>query len=285
MKSTTMILMILISGMCAGCMETHLEEEEKISVVVTIPPLAEFVEKIGGYKVRVMVMVPPGADPHAYEPTPGQLEEVSHAMIYVKVGSGIEFELTWMDNLLEMNRSMFIVDCSRGIQLIPSGDSVSSSFDPHIWLSPRNAQIMVQTIYEALIFLDPEHEGYYEENTRSYIAELSTLDEELTQIFSRSPGKKIMVLHPAWTYFCSEYGIQQIPIEKEGKEPTPKGIAQVVEQARLYGITVIIASPEFNTESAEVIAREIDGRVVLVSPLEKSYTQMLYTFAQACMEV
>lgn len=284
MNRTGMIFMVMLCGMCAGCINQYPEEGERIQVVVTIPPLAEFVERVGGSAVQVTVMVPPGADPHTYEPTPGQLEEVSHAMVYVKVGSGIEFELAWMDNLLDMNKFMLVVDCSQGIQLIPSGEPDSLSYDPHIWLSPRNAQIMVQTICEALISLDPENEGYYKENKEAYITELITLDEELKRIFSGSAGKKIMVIHPAWTYFCRDYGIQQIPIEREGKEPTPRGIAEVIEQAHLYGITVIVASPEFNTESAEVIAREIGGRVILVSPLEKSYTQMLYRFVQACME-
>jgi zinc transport system substrate-binding protein len=251
-------------------------------VVVTIPPIAEFVEQVGGSAIQVEVMVPPGASPHTHEPTPGQLEKVSEAALYVKVGSGIEFELTWMNDLLEMNRSMLVVDCSQDIQLISSGES--NSYDPHIWLSPRNAQIMVHTICEGLITIDPDHETSYTANRDTYIEELKALDEQLTNIFSESTTKKIMVFHPAWTYFCRDYDLQQVPIEKEGKEPTPRGIQELIEQARRYEISVIVASPEFSTETAEVIAHEIGGKVILVSPLEKSYADMLYTFAQAFEE-
>jgi len=275
------ILIICLFSCCAG---QHPPEKESLSVMVTIPPLAEFVEKVGGSAVQVKIMVPPGASPHTYEPTPGQLKEVSEAALYVKVGSGIEFELTWLDDLLAMNPSMQVVDCSQGIQLISSGPSDSP--DPHIWLSPRNAQIMVQTIYEGLLSVDEnsEHEASFTANRDAYITELQGLDDELSRVFAAVTPKKIMVLHPAWTYFCKEYGLQQIPIEREGKEPTAQGLTELIEQARTWGITVIVAAPEMNTEPAEIIAREIGGRVVLVSPLEKSYCDMLYTFAHAFTE-
>ncbi len=257
--------------------QTEKEIGKRIGVVVSILPQAEFVEKIGGDKVQVTVMVPPGASPHTYEPTPSQLKEVSRAKIYVKVGSGVEFELAWMDKIISVNEGMFVADCSRSIGLIEKGRGV----DPHIWLSPRNAKVMVENIYQGLIQIDPANQEYYVKNKEKYLQELDELDKEIIQALSGKKNKKIMVYHPAWAYFCRDYGLEQIPIEKEGKEPTPQGVASLIKQAKENNIRVIFASPQFSTKSAETIAKEIGGEVVLISPLEKNYLENMRKIAEA----
>ena len=253
------------------------KNEEKIGVAVSILPQAEFVERIGGDKVKVTVMVPPGASSHTYEPTPSQLKEVSKAKMYAKVGSGIEFELAWMDKIASVNKKMLIVDCSKGIKLIDN--------DPHIWLSPRNAKIMVENIYQGLIKIDPANQEYYARNKEKYLQELDKLDNEITQALSGKKNRKIMVYHPAWAYFCRDYDLEQIPIEKEGKEPTPQGIASLIKQARENNITVVFASPQFNTKTAETIAKEINGKVVLIDPLAENYLENMRKVAEAFAEV
>jgi len=161
----------------------------KMRVVVTIVPLAEFVEKVGGDRVLVTIMVPPGASPHTYEPTPGQLINVSDSEIYFKVGSGVEFELTWMDNILELNKNMSLVDCSKGIELIEN--------DPHIWLSPVNAITMVENIYDGLVQIDPNNASYYQQNKDAYISDLNRLDLEINQSLSGIENRNLMVYHPS----------------------------------------------------------------------------------------
>ncbi|GAH25406.1 unnamed protein product, partial [marine sediment metagenome] len=275
--------------------------EEKIRVVVSILPQAEFVERVGGDKVEVpvMVIVPPGASPHTYEPTPGQLEEISKAEIYAKVGSGIEFELAWMDKIIKMNEEMLVVDCARGVKFIAArykyGEAVVyyeynesdkaksdlKGIDPHIWLSPANAKVMVENIYEGLIEIDPQSKEYYKKNLESYLSELDKVDDEIIQTFSGKKNKKIIVFHPTWAYFAKDYGIEQIPIEEGGKEPTAEGMRNLINQAKEYNLKVIFASPEFSTQSAKAIANEIDGEVVLVSPLEKNYVENIRKVARA----
>ena len=273
--------------------------EEKIRVVVSIPPQAEFVERVGGDRVIVTVMVPPGASPHTYEPTPGQLEEISKAKIYAKVGSGIEFELAWMDKIIKMNGEMLVVDCASRVKLFAvsykygeaavyyeydESDEAKSDLkgiDPHIWLSPANAKIMVENIYEGLVQIDPQRKEYYKKNLNIYLLELDKLDDEIVQTFSGKENKKIIVFHPTWAYFAKDYGIEQIPIEEDGKEPTAKGIEDLISQAKEYNIKVIFASPEFSTKSAETVAREIGGEVFLVSSLKKDYLENMRKAAEA----
>jgi zinc transport system substrate-binding protein len=249
---------------------------EKIGVIVSILPQAEFAEKVGRDRINVTVMVPPGANPHTYEPTPGQLKEVSRAELYLKVGSGVEFELAWMDKIAEINRSINIVNCSEGISLIGK--------DPHIWLSVINAIIMVENIYEGLIEIDPGNKDFYYRNKNDYQQELSSLDDLINEILKDKKNRKIMVYHPAWTYFSDSYSLEQIPIEEEGKEPTMGGMKKILEQARQYNIKVIFASPEISAKSAEVIASEIGGSVILISPLEKDYINNMKSITEAFAE-
>ncbi len=174
----TMILL-----MAAGCIqqqETVVPADNgttPLTVAVTILPQKQFVERIAGENAHVIVLVPPGADPHTHEPTPKQLEDISKASVYFKVGSGIEFERAWMDKLSGVNPRMTVVDTSTGVQLIsgdhvPDGSEVQGGADPHIWLSPKNAKIMVENTYQGLARADPVHKAEYRANTDAYLREL-----------------------------------------------------------------------------------------------------------------
>jgi len=253
----------------------------KIGVVVTVGPQEEFVKRVGGDLVNVTVMVPPGADPHTYEPLPNQMKQVQEAQIYFQVGSDVEFELSWMDKLTSINPQMKLVNTSTGIQLIPNTAESEEGSDPHVWVSPRNAKVMVENIYQNLTLADPENKDYYTKNRDEYLNELDELDKNITQRLSGKNNTKIMVYHPAWAYFCKDYNLQQISIQQDGKEPTPQALASLVDTARRENIKVIFVSPEFSTSNAKVIANEIDGKVVLVDPLSKDYLKNMQKVAEA----
>jgi zinc transport system substrate-binding protein len=283
------IILIAIGCICgllllsAGCIQQP-EKNNGIGVVVTILPQAEFVQRIAGERCRITVMVPPGADPHTYEPTPSKLVEVSTAQMYIKVGSPIEFELSWMNKILSMNENMLVVDSSKGIILINSTDEDEPGMDPHIWTSVRNTEIIVQNIYQGLIQIDPSNKTYYENNTNLYLQELHTLDENITEILSEKIHRTFMVYHPAWGYLAKDYDLEQLSIEKYGKEPTPQQLEQLIDEARVENISVIFVSPQFNTRSAETIANEIQGRVIVVDPLAENYIENMQKIARAFAE-
>ena len=257
-------------------------EGSGIIVVVTIPPQAEFVKRVGGEKVAVITMVPQWANPHTYEPTPAQLMNVSKAKMYVKMGSGIEFEIAWMDKIKSINENMLIVDCSNGIELLKEDGKA----DPHIWLSPKNAKIIVENICEGLVQIDPANRTYYEQNKEAYLRELDALDKEISQILSKTSktsAHKFIVYHPAWSYFARDYGLEQISVGEGGKEPTPERIASIIEEAKRNNITKIFASPQFK-DKAEVIAKEIGGKVVEINPLAENYIENMRKFAEELAE-
>jgi zinc transport system substrate-binding protein len=250
-------------------------------VVVTIGPQEEFAKRVGGDKVNVTVMVPSGADPHTYEPLPNQMKQVEDADLYFQVGSDIEFEQTWMEKLAAMNPQMEVVNTSEGIELIPNTAEDEEGSDPHVWVSPRNAKIMVENMYESLVEIDPQNKDYYTKNKDEYIKQLDELDENITQILSEKNNTKILVYHTAWAYFCRDYDLQQISIEAEGKEPTAQDIANLIDQAKKENISVIFVSPEFSSSNAKVIADEIGGKVVVVDPLSENYLENMKKVAEA----
>jgi zinc transport system substrate-binding protein len=269
----TSVLLILLAALTASC-TTATPATSKIGVVVTLLPQAEFIENVGGNKVTVTVMVPPGASPHTYEPTPSQMTALAKAKIYAKVGSGVEFELVWMDKLSAANQDMLVVDCSEGTSLQEiTGEHkhTHNIMDPHIWMSPRNARIMAQNIYTGLVRIDPENSADYESNLNAYVKRLDELDRDIKAGLAGVTNRQFMVYHPSLGYFAREYNLTILPIEEAGKEPTPAGLTRLIKQTEAHNIKVIFASPQFNPQSAEVIASTIDGKVIFIDPLARSY--------------
>lgn len=293
-----LILLLFLSQLIilTGCVKKE-QTSDKINIVVSIAPLAEFVEKVGGDKVNVSVMVPEGASPHAYEPKPSQLVGVSRADIYVKVGTPIEFELIWIDKLISLNKKMLVIDASENTKLLLSehehehgnhdhehNHSHGQSADPHVWLSPENAQKMVKNISRGLIKIDPENTEFYKQNTDEYLHELQRLDIEIETKLAEKKNRKFLVYHPAWSYFARQYNLEQISIEDEGKAPTAKGIQRTIETSKKNQIKIVFASPQFDRGNADLIAREIDGNVIFISSMEKAYISNIRNLTQKLFE-
>lgn len=282
------LLIVVFSGnACINGVPDQQNGQEKLIIVTSILPQADFIEHIGGDKVEVIVMIPPGANPATYEPTASQLKAVSSAGMYAKVGSGLLFEEVWLNKIITTNPDMLVVDTSKGVTLMemekhhhedenPRHNDDEYSMDPHIWLSPVNAQIMVQNICEGLIRIDPANETYYEQNKEQYIRDLEMLDSTINQSLSGSKNRTFMVFHPSWGYFARDYNLTMIAVEIEGKEPSVSDMAHLIKTANENDINVIFVQPQFSTKSAEVIAKEIGGSVIPVDPLAKDYLSNLH---------
>jgi zinc transport system substrate-binding protein len=264
---------------------------EPIAVAVSILPQAEFVEKVGRDRVKTIVLIPPGADPHTYESSPKEIEEISKARVFVTVGIDMPFEKIWIDRFENINSETQIVNSSEGIEIkklagsnyeeehsreLENGrESGSKSdqeeLDPHVWTSPANAKVMVENIYKALVNIDPENEAYYAQNKDAYIKELDALDSRIREKLEGRKERNFMVYHPSWGYFAADYGLTMTPVEIEGKEPSAQDLAKLVNLAKEKHVKVIFVQSQFNTRSAQAIAEEIGGEVVAVDPLAKNY--------------
>ena len=282
------LLIVVFSG--NACINSSPEQQtgqKQLIIVVSILPQADFVEHIGGDKVEVIVMIPPGANPATYEPTASQLKAVSNARMYAKIGSGLVFEEVWLDKIISTNPDMLVVDTSKGVTLMEMNqhhnkeENSRSGMDPHIWLSPANVKIMVQNICDSLILIDPVNETYYKQNKEEYIRDLEMLDSDISQSLSGYKNHTFMVFHPSWGYFARDYNLTMIAVEIEGKEPSVSDMAHLIKTAKENDIKVIFVQPQFSTKSAEVIAKEIGGSVIPVDPLAKDYLTNLREVANS----
>ena len=256
-----------------------------LPVFVSILPQKYFVERVGGGRVAVSVMVGPGQSPETYEPTPRQMAALSRARLYFSIG--VAFEDTWMKRIQAANPALRLAPMQRGVALLPpagpSGEP--GGRDPHIWTSPARVKIMAATIRAALIELDPAHRGEFEANYRAFIAELDALDQELRAILAPARGKPLLVFHPSWGYFANDYRLRQIPIEAEGKEPGASSLARVIDLGKREDVKVIFVQTQFSRRTAETVAAAIGARVVAVDPLAEDYPQNLLRVAREFADV
>ena len=259
----------------------------KMAVFVSIAPQKYFVQQICKELADVQVMVRPGASPATYEPKPRQMAAISKTRIYFSIG--VPFEKAWLEKIAATNPDMAVVPTDRGIKKQPIAlyhhhedekQPEHGTLDPHIWLSPPLVMIQARTILEALQETDPTHRSVYENNYRAFMSQLSDLDAELRTIFSGSFGQQFMVFHPSWGYFAHAYGIKQVPIEIEGKEPKPAQLRELIEHAREDGIKFVFVQPQFSARSAKLIAREISGQVVFADPLAEDWAGNLRAVAR-----
>ncbi len=256
-----------------ACTPATTGADTTLGVATTIPTVADFVKQVGDDLVEVTVMVPAGASPHTYEPIPSQMTAMTDADAYVKVGSGVEFEVTWLDKLIAQNPDITVVDCSAGIEIVNN--------DPHIWNSPVNAGTMIDSIVAGLSSADPENADVYASNGATYNAQLAELHDYVAERFAGATERHFLIYHPAFAYFAREYDLEQIAIEKEGKTTTPQTLQQSIALAQQYNLQYVFVAPQFATADAESVADAIGGETVFIDPLPGSYISNIRSVAAA----
>ncbi|NLE43528.1 MAG: zinc ABC transporter solute-binding protein [Chloroflexi bacterium] len=270
-----------------------------LQVTVSILPQQYFVERIAGDLVTVNVMVLPGENPATYEPKPEQLRMLADSAAYFSIG--VPFEDAWMERIASVSSRMLIVDTAQGIERKPLAETEqeiddaqgseddhhnhAEGLDPHIWLSPRLVKIQAHTIFEALAGLDPQHETVYRTNLEAFLSDIDRLEEDIRASLRGVRNRKFIVFHPSWGYFANDFGLEQVAIEVGGQEPSAAELASLIEFAKREGIDVILAQPQFSRRSAETIAREIGGEVLLIDPLALDWLDNLSQVARAMAAV
>ena len=260
---------------------------DRLKVVATIVPLADFVKQVGGDKVDVILLLPPGASPHTYEPTPKTIQKISRAKIFFKIGSGLEF---WAERIIKAaSAKIDMVDSSAGVDLIRDiSDSHNTArvdhlcADPHIWLDPHICIEIVKKIEAALSKADPSHAWYYQNNAARYGDKLRKLDREIEGRTKSFRTREYVTFHPAWNYFSRRYGLKVAAVIEEGpgKEPSPKHIMRIIADLKKLNTRVIFAEPQFSPKIAETIAREAGAQVLFLDPLggqkhKETYIEMM----------
>ena len=256
-----------------------------VRAFVSILPQQYFVERVGGDRVQVDVLVQPGQSHETYEPTPKQMARMSDSQVYFRIG--LPFEGGIVPKIESTMKNLKIVDMAAGVPLRhmesfdrPDGgvgpDEAGGGHghegdDPHTWLSPRLVMIEARTICQTLAGLDPAGKPVYEMNLQAFLTDLEDADKRLARALEPVRGKAMMVFHPAWGYFADAYGLRQAAIEVEGKAPSARQLARIIDEGKRLRVKAIFVQPEFDPRSARTIGATIGAKVVVIDSMAKDY--------------
>lgn len=264
------IFSLLIAGFLSACSPQPASQEK--TLYVSILPMRSLVKEIVGEDFRIEVLVPPGASPETFEPTPRQFIGLNEAQLVFNVGL-LEFETALLDKIEDRTK---IVDLSRGIVRIEgscahagrNGSDHAHGVDPHVWTSPRALQRMAENAYEAIHARWPDSAKYTANHARLQ-EELRQLDLRTAEKIARSGIRYFIIYHPALTYYARDYGLRQEAVEADGKEPSAKRLTALIRQARKDGIGRILYQNQFPVSVVETIARDIGAECTEIDPLRE----------------
>lgn len=277
MKKIAVIISLCVCFTFSGCASQPVSQtgNPKPLVAVSIVPQETFVKAVAGDLVDVVTMVPPGKSPENYAPIPQDIEKFSNASIYFTIGVPTE-----SSNILpkskELNKNIKIVKMNDEVKkTYAEREFVPGSRDPHIWLSPKRAKIMVEVILKELTEIDAKNKSVYEENAKKYILQLDELDQQIKNSLANLTNKTFIVYHPSFGYFADDYGLKMLSLEEEGKEATAKDYEQKINEAKQQGIKVIFYQAEIDSKQSKAFAGELGGSTEQVSPLAPDYIENL----------
>ncbi len=275
-----------------------------LQVMVSIEPQRYFLNKLAGPLAQVSVLVPPGADAHTFEPKPGQMAQVAKARLYI--AQGVEFEQVWLPRLAKSNPGLVVVDTIKGLDLLPMEEDHDhdhdkghdkghggkaghahdeKAMDVHTWTSPRMVKAQCAVIAQALAQADPANAQAYAANLQAFQAELDALDAAIAKALEGVPkGSRFLVFHPAWAYFARDYGLRELAIEVGGREPGPRQLKKIIEQAREARLRVILVQPQFSRKAAQTVADAVGARLVDADVMAADWAGNLLAVAKAFTE-
>lgn len=279
---------LLLTTLCLAPAAAWAQTQAPISAFVSILPQKQMLERVGGNLVQVKVLVQPGQSPHSYEPTPKQMVELAQAQLYFRVG--VAFENVWLKKIQRAHPKLHIADTRKGIELRAMNPAAhlqdddhdhdhgnhkghddhshhDGELDPHIWTTPLLVKQQALNMRDALIKHSPQHKAQFDAGYKAYAAELDQLHAELKNILGKTQSKRFMVFHPVWGYLADAYGLKELAIEVEGKEPSPKTLALIINKAKQERIRLVFVQPQFSKTAAEQVAKAINGQVATIDPL------------------
>ena len=267
------IFLFLIIFLMLSCGRNVTNSGDKI-ITVSIAPFKYFVEEIAGNDFTVNIMVPAGADPHIYEPFPDQISNLRKSVGYISNGY-LGFEMNWLDRFYETNPTMKRLSLGEGINPLASdhhhlGGHVEGA-DPHYWVSPTCALIMASSVKGFLSMLYPAHKQKYETNYQLLVSKIQVIDNRARELFSGVSNRSFMIYHPNLSYLARDYGLEEIAVEFEGKEPTPSRMRELIDLARIDNLKTIFVQVEYDTKNAKSIADEIGAKIILIDPLYENW--------------
>ncbi len=279
--TATLCVIAILFATATSC--KHKPELSRPVLTVSIEPLRYVVENICGSLYEVHTIMPQGASPETYEPTPRQVMELSESRLVFRAGS-LGFEQTSLPKMLHAANDMRLVSLEEGITPIADADAhhgSQSGYDPHTWMSTENLRIYARNACEALAQLDSAHADTFRLNLARFEEQLNSLDNELAAELKPLVCRSFLIYHPALGYFSRQYGLRQMAVEADGKEPSVSRMQTLVSDCKDAGARVCFISAEHAGEGARRIAETAGLRVVEINPLAYDVCAQFRNIAKA----
>lgn len=267
------IIAALISGCGRKAADTNI-------VSVSILPQKYFIDELTGGAIDVNVMIPPGASHATYSPTPMQFQKLSDSRLYIRIGF-LGYEQAWIHRLKELNPSMEDLNLSDKTKLIHGeayqhGDHVhEGGVDPHIWMSPAVMLELLPLMKRSLIDNFPGLKDTIEARYPLLYAKIEASHQKLADATAGLTNRSFLIFHPALTYMARDYGLEQIAIEQDGKEPSPALLARTIAYAKEKGIKVIFIQQEFDVRNAQLVSQETGTKLIQIDPLAYDWVESM----------
>ncbi len=284
-KCAALLLCIILPFSFASCGTTGDEENQSnadgIQVSVTFNAMKEFVSAVGGDKVEITTIIPDGVEPHSFEPKAQDLASLESAEIFVYNGLGME---SWVDDGINAvdNDNLIVVNASNDVTPITNTDQEEikehGQYDPHIWLSLKDAEIELNNIKDALVKADSNNKTYYEKNCSDYIAEIETLYNKYNKKFQNTQNKSFVTAHAAFSYLCKDFALEQNSVEDvfaEG-EPSAKQLAELVNYCKANNVTTVFSEEMASADVSETLANEVGAKVETIYTIESNEDNKTY---------
>lgn len=251
-------------------------------ITVSIAPLRYATEAVADSIYDVSVLMPDGASPETYQPTPQQVARLTESKVLFRIGT-LGFEQTQIDKMLQNTPHLPCVSVARGIPAIPhdGGNLASESNDPHTWTSPRSMKVIARNICRTLSDLDTIHAAAFAANLQRFSTRMDSLDAAVARILRGAKSKAFLAYHPSLAYFARDYGLTQLSIQTDGKDPSPQHMANILSECRRQGVRIIFLQKGFNSQLPATIAEEIGAEVVEVDPLSANFEEEITKIATA----
>lgn len=251
---------------------------KSVTVSVSILPQKQWIDILSNKTLEVNSMIPPGSNPVTYNPTPMQMKALSHSSVYFYI-DGLGFENVWLPKFKDLKKDMILANSTLNIERLEDThhhDGVACSHgdsDPHLWVSPKRAILMVKNMYAVLVQEKLLEQNQSDSAYANLIYQLRELDSLYTEAAKSAGSKTIVIYHPALSYIASDYGFKQLSIEEEGKEPTAKHIKELIDIIVSENIKYIFIQKQFDKRNAELIAKETNAIVIEIDPLGYNYIE------------
>jgi zinc transport system substrate-binding protein len=263
---------LLISACSAQTNNPSFTEDGRLKISVSIPSIQWLVDQIGGEQVQTQSLTTSGDDPHTYEPSPAQMTALATSDFYFS--NGVEFEEVWIPKFSSANSNLQVVDISVGVERIPGADHQQEEgdehegLDPHIWLSAENMRQIANNIASTLKSADPENSAVYQSNLEKALGIIEDVNNQLTQKLSQTQRQQFLIIHPSLGYFADAFGLQMIPVEVDGQEPSPTQLVDILNASKTYGIHTLFTQTGSNPLNVQMLAEQAGiNQIIEIDPM------------------